>query len=372
MPEQRITISLSSLIWTVVTVLLLIVLWQIRNLLVTFMVAVVLAASIAPVVDGAERLRIPRWLSTIAIYLVLISGLTGVVLLIGPTVVTQIERLIGQMPVYLEVLRALVEGVIVRLSETQAELIRQFLDSQALNNWVLRSSQQLLVRSYSLTRGIVGGFFSFILALFISGYMVADSKALVNGLVRIFPHPWDERLAAQVVPVSYRMGGYIRGRVLVSGVLGVAITTGLSILGLREFALGLGAIAAVTNLIPFLGPILGAFPALLVALSQGGWTILWVLLLFVIIQNLETYVLDPLLVGSAAGVHPLYQLLAVLGGVQVLGIIGALIVPPWIAGGAALLENLYIKPKLMAERKAKRAAIAQTKASPPLSTVNPS
>jgi len=88
-----------------------------------------------------------------------------------------------------------------------------------------------------------------------------------------------------------------------------------------------------------------------VAISQGGWTVLWVLILYVIIQNLETYVLDPLLVGTSVGVHPLYQLLAVIGGAQVLGIIGALIVPPWVAGGAVLLENLYLRPKLMAERR---------------------
>lgn len=371
MSEQRITISLSSLLWLLATVLLLVVLWQIRSLVVTFMVAVVLAASIAPLVDGAERLRIPRWLATIAVYVTLIAGLTGMGLLIGPTVIEQINRLIGQLPFYVDTVRSLLEGLVVRLSETQAALIRDFLDSQALNNWVIRSSQQLLVRSYSLTRGIVGGVFSLILSLFISGYMVVDSKTLINSLLRLFPRPWDERLAAQVVPVSYRMGGYIRGRVLVSGLLGVVTAVGLSLLGLEEFALGLGAIAGLTNLIPFLGPILGAFPALLVALSQGGWPFLWVLLFFIVIQNLETYVLDPLLVGSSVGVHPLYQLLAVLGGAQVLGIVGALIVPPWIAGGTALLENLYLRPKLIAEKRAERAAIA-AKASPATQPPTPS
>jgi predicted PurR-regulated permease PerM len=147
------------------------------------------------------------------------------------------------------------------------------------------------------------------------------------------------------------MGGYIQGRVLVSAILGIAITVGLTVLGLSEFALGLGVIAGFTNLIPFLGPILGAIPALIVAIAQGGLTFLWVLLLFVIIQNLETYVLDPLLVGSSVNVHPLYQLLAVLGGTQVLGIIGAVIVPPWVAGASVLLENLYLKPKQLAEQQ---------------------
>jgi predicted PurR-regulated permease PerM len=138
---------------------------------------------------------------------------------------------------------------------------------------------------------------------------------------------------------------------------------------LREYSLGLGAIAAVTNLIPFLGPILGAIPALVVSLSQGGWLFLWVFVLFVVIQNLETYILDPLLVGSSVGVHPLYQLLSVLGGVQVLGIIGALIVPPWFAGGAALVENLYLRPKIMAE---KRQEVARSKTTPKSATVTPS
>jgi predicted PurR-regulated permease PerM len=157
--------------------------------------------------------------------------------------------------------------------------------------------------------------------------------------------------------MGQRIGGYLRGRIVVSALLSVATGVGLSLLGLKDLAVGLGAIAGVTNLIPFLGPILGAVPALLVAIPQGGWTFLWVLLLYVVAQNLETYILDPLLVGTSVGVHPLYQLLAVLGGAQVLGILGALIVPPWIAGGAVLLENLYLRPKLITERRQRQSSI---------------
>jgi predicted PurR-regulated permease PerM len=250
--------------------------------------------------------------------------------------------------------RSLFENLVIRLGVSDPESvspIRQLFDVQGLTGWVIRSSQDLLVRSYSVTRGILGGVFSLFLALLLSGYMLSGSENLIKGLVSLFPKPWDERLAAQVEPVSQRMGGYIQGRVLVSGILGIAITIGLGFLGLSEFALGLGVIAGFTNLIPFLGPVLGAIPALIVAIAQGGLTFFWVLLLFVIIQNVETYVLDPLLVGSTVNVHPLYQLLAVLGGTQVLGIIGALIVPPWVAGAAVLLENLYLKPKQLAEQQ---------------------
>lgn len=353
--EQRISISLKTLLLVFVAIPLLILLWQLKSLILIVMISVVLACSIAPVVDWAEQWRIPRWLSVVLVYVTLISGLTGIVLLIGPTVFEQIERLIRQQPVYLKKLFTLAEEWALSLSDTRPELVNQLfdrvLDVQALTSWAFRSSQQLLARSYSVTTGIVGGVFSLILSLFISGYMLSDSRVLTRNLVRLLPQPWDQRIAAQIPPISYRIGSYIRGRILVSGILGVGITTSLSFLGLSDFALGLGAIAGVTNLIPFLGPILGAIPALIVAVSQSWWTFLWVLLLYVIIQNLETYVLDPLLVGSSVGVHPLYQLLAVLGGTQVLGIIGALIVPPWVAGGAVLLENLYLQPKLIAEKQ---------------------
>lgn len=347
--EQRISISVSNLLLIIGSFLLLVILWQVRSLLVLLMVAVVLAASISPLVNFAENMRLPRWLGVVIVYLTLISGLTSAVLIIGPPVFDQIEKLLRQLPIFSENISDIFADFVSSLSQNPPDWINQLFDTKSVTNWAIRSSQQLLLRSYSLTKGFLGGVVSLILALFISGYMVADSKTLIKSLVQFFPKPWDKRLENQVLPVTQRMGGYIRGRIIVSAILGVATTTGLGFLGLKDFSLGLGAIAAVTNLIPFIGPILGAVPALIVAIAKGGWLFLWVIILYYIIQNVETYVLDPLLVGSSVGVHPLYQLLSVLVGIQLLGIIGALIIPPWFAGGAALVENLYLKPKLEAE-----------------------
>jgi len=367
--EQRITISTSSLILLLLCIPVLLLLWQLRSLFLLLMIAIVLAASIAPVVDWAERYRIPRWLGVVLTYLSIIAIITGVGIWVGPTVVEQIQRLIRQIPVSLKQVLESAESWVVAFNNERpdfaSELINQFVDVQGLTRWIIRSSQQLLVRSYGVTTGILGGFFSLILALFLSGYMLADSRTLIKNFVRLLPQPWDDRIAAQVGPISNRIGSYIRGRLLVSSILAIATTVSLSVLCLSDFALGSGAISGFTNLIPFLGPILGAIPALVVAISQGGWTFLWVLILYVVIQNLETYVLDPLLVGTSVGVHPLYQLLAVLGGTQVLGIIGALIVPPWIAGGAVLLENLYLRPKLMAERRQRSLKVTTTEETQP-------
>ncbi|MGB0563561.1 MAG: AI-2E family transporter [Spirulinaceae cyanobacterium] len=348
MSERSVTLSLSTLLTVAVATVLTLLAWQLRWLVVVLMVAVVIAATLAPAIDRAVALRIPRWLAVILVYLLLISGFVGLGLLIGPTVFEQLQRLISKLPAYLDKVESISQDWITRLGLSDPMVLQELdkiLDLQSLTNWGFRTSQELLVRSYSLTRGVLGSGLSVLLALLLSGYLLAGSERIVTGLVSLLPAPWDGRLYAQVGLVGQRMGNYIQGRILVSAILSVIISTGLRLLGLEEVALALGAIAGVTNLIPFLGPVLGAVPALIVAIAQGGWLFAWVLLLFVVIQNLETYLLDPLLVGNTVKVLPIYQLLAVLGGTQVLGIVGAIIVPPWLAGGAVLLENLYLKPK---------------------------
>ena len=359
MRDRTISLSISSLVAVFVAIASFLLLWQLKGVLLLLMVAIVLATSIAPVVDFAERFWLPRWLSAALFYLMAIAALVGVFLLIGPTVFEQLQRLIRLVPVATEKLILLAEEKLTpEESAALTDLVRQLFDLQTLTRWTIQTGQELVLRSYSITRGIVGAVLSLILALFFSGYMLADSDRLVQGLSQLLPDPWDSRLQAQMGDVGYRMGTYLRGRLLVSIVLAVMTSLGLQLLGLGEFSLALGAIAGVTNLVPFIGPILGAIPALVVAIAQGGWVVLWVLIFYVILQNLETYLLDPLLVGSAVGVHPLYQLLSVIAGVQLLGILGAVIVPPWFAGASVLVDKLYLQPKLEAARIRKQQEVS--------------
>lgn len=346
------SISFRNIALVAITVLLILLLWQLRSLLVILMISVVLAATLAPIVDCGEKMRIPRWLGVILAYLSIILIITGGGLVIGPTVIAQIERLLQKLPGYLDIITNLTQSLIIRFGITEPQalnLIDQWLDLQALASWAVRSSQKVILSSLGLTRGIVGAIFNILLSIILSGYLLAGSKKLIKDFVSIFPSPWDAKLEAQFPPMSDRMGKYIQGRILVSLILGVAITIGLKFIGISEFALGLGVIAGFTNLIPFFWSCYWLYPCLNSCDRPRGLTFWWVLLLFVIIQNVETYVLDPLLVGSSVEIEPLYQLLAVLGGVQVLGIIGALIVPPWVAGAGVVLENLYLKPKLTKE-----------------------
>ena len=350
--EQRLSISLSGVLVVFAAISAAIIGWQLRGLLLLVMISVVLACSIAPIVSWAERYRIPRWVSALFAYLTIISTLVGVVLLIGPTVLDQIQLLIRQLPLLLRRGITQIEAWLLILNDNRPDFTTQIfdqLDVQATAAWAIRSTRQVALRSFNLTTDILGTLLSLVLAIFISGYMLADSRTLTENFIRLIPSPWDLRVRQSLPMIGNRIGGYIRGRLLVSATLALVTSIGLPFLGLKDFAIGLGAIAGVTNLVPFLGPLLGAIPALIVAIPLGGWPVLWVIIFYVVIQNIETYILDPLLVGNSVGVHPLYQLLAVLGGTQVLGIVGALVVPPWVAGSAVLLERLYLQPKLSAE-----------------------
>lgn len=351
--DSSITISVATLLRIGGMSLGLLLLWQLQNLVVVLMISIVLAATLAPIIQQVESWRAPRWLAVLLVYVSLIGAAITATLVIGPTITEQIQRIFNALPGYLDALTTLLEGWIMQLGISKPEdlgMINQLLDLQALTAWTFRSSQKLILQSVDLTKGLLGGVFNSLLAIILSAYMLSDSQRLIQGLVSLFPHPWEERLAAQVHPVSQRMGAYIQGRLLVSLILGTTVSIGLKLIGITDVALGLGAIAGLTNLIPFFGPVLGVIPALLVAVAQGGWTFVWVFLLFLFIQNIETYVLDPLVVSPSVNVPPLYQLLAVLGGTQVLGIIGALITPPWIAAGGVLIENLYLQPKRQAEQ----------------------
>ncbi|NEO28464.1 MAG: AI-2E family transporter, partial [Kamptonema sp. SIO4C4] len=234
MSEWRVNLSLSTLLTITGGGLLLVLLWQLRWLVVVLMVAIVIASTLSPLIRQAERSKIPRWLAVLCVYLGVLGVLVLFGLIVGPTVAQQIERLVRKLPSYLDVLESLAQDVIVRLGLSDPSVLDQigdFFDIQGLISWGFRTSQELVVRSYGLTRGIVGGFLSLLLALLLSGYMLAGSEKLIDGVVELFPQPWEERLRSLVMPVSQRMGSYIQGRILVSVILGTATSIGLRFLG---------------------------------------------------------------------------------------------------------------------------------------------
>ncbi|MEL7227284.1 MAG: AI-2E family transporter, partial [Cyanobacteria bacterium J06576_12] len=166
--EQRLSISLSGVLIVFAAIASAIIGWQLRGLLLLVMISVVLACSIAPIVDWAEQYRLPRWLGALLTYLAIISTLIGIVLLIGPTVLEQIQLLIRQLPLLLRKAATQAEAWALALNDNRPDFTTQVfdqLDVQAIAAWAVRSTRQVAQRSFSVTTDILGTLLSLVLAI---------------------------------------------------------------------------------------------------------------------------------------------------------------------------------------------------------------
>lgn len=175
---------------------------------------------------------------------------------------------------------------------------------------------------------LFGGIASGITVLVLSFYMVLEGPEIKHGLLDLFPPARHRQIETVLEHVGLKFGGWLRGQLLLGLVIGVAAGMGTWMLGL-PYPFLLGVAAGVTELIPLIGPVLGAIPAVLVALFVGPtWRIAAVIIFFIIIQQTEGNVLVPRVMKRAVGLSPLLTLIAIMVGANLMGIVGALLAVP--------------------------------------------
>ncbi len=191
----------------------------------------------------------------------------------------------------------------------------------------------------------VGGVVDAVIILFIGVYGAADPATYRSGLIQLFPVPKRRRAAEVVDALGGTLRRWLLGQLLVMTIVGVAVTVGLWLLGIK-FALALGLLAFFLEFIPYVGPIASAVPGLLVASSMGSSKLLYVALFYFAIQSAEGYLLSPLIQERAVKIPPALTVLAqVLLGVLVGGF-GLILATPLTAVSLVLVNELYIKDAL--------------------------
>ena len=202
----------------------------------------------------------------------------------------------------------------------------------------------LLANTVRLTAGTVGAVFELLAVLMIAAYLVIDASHIGGMLLALLP-PAARPTAIRLAPaVLNRIGGYVRGQLVSSVCVGVLIAILLALLGVR-YSLLIGAMAAVFNIVPFVGASLAAVLAVLAALNESPILALLTLAAMVGAQTVEGKLLAPHFVGRATGLHPLAVLLALLAGAQLAGLIGALVAVPLLAGLWEIVRALYVEPR---------------------------
>lgn len=297
-----------------------------------FLMGAIVAFILSPLVDRLHEEGFPRPLAILTVYIVLIAAVSLLGYLLVNPLLDQILRLKDKLP--------------AQVSDLQHRINTLHLD-KFLREHKLPTTDRLAQQASSYLSGfgntvfdnlttLVLTSFNFIVNIFLvlvmAFYLLLDGKRLRESLYGLVPESQIERVAFVEATINEVLGGYLRGQLVMSATIGTMAGVGTAVLGV-PYSLVIGVLAGILELVPMLGPWLSSMPAVVIALfSPHPWPlILWVALYFLIIQQLESNVIGPRITGHAVGLHPLGALMALLVGIELDGILGALFAVP-VAG----------------------------------------
>jgi predicted PurR-regulated permease PerM len=321
-----------------------------------FLVGSVIALLLDPLVRGLERARVPRGVAVAFVYLSFAAALVVAIVALATVVVDQTATAANRFNDYFTERGG-------RTGQTSADRdvdrLQRWLNAHHLRSFHVREKGHEVVKRVrerdvgKYTSRVVDfaegtavsvgkGLFATILLLVISIYMLLDMPRFGRFLDRRFPPSEGESL---LLRVEHALTAYVRGQLLLSLIIGASAGVGLYLLGAlgwmpggQKYALLFGAWVAVTEVMPYVGPWLGAIPPFVYALVVHPVSALWVAALFLVIHQIEGHIVVPNVMGSALRMHPLLVIFGLLAGTEVYGLPGALVALPLLAAARATWE----------------------------------
>lgn len=320
--RQVIDLSILTIVKFFLVVISLIFLYLIKEVLAILFVALILASAVDPWVDGLERIKFPRWLSILLIYLLLVVIIFFVVYLLIPPLVSQVGQLAQNFPEYFQKIGFAIDS----LKNFSAE--HGVLGELDNGISILKGNLSGAVSSVmSKVADIFGGIVSFFIVLVIAFYMTVEESAVKRTLTFILPVTYQPFALQLINKVQRKIGDWLKGQLILSGIIGLMAYVGLLILGVN-YALILAVVAAVGEFVPYVGPVLAAIPAIILAFTQSPIKGGFVLILYIIIQQLENHLLVPKVMQKAVGLNPIISVIALLIGAKIAGLVGVVLAIP--------------------------------------------
>lgn len=348
--ERRLRFGAEELKLFLLLLLLLVLLgWVVRrsalllSLLAPFLIAGVLSYALNPAVLFLKGKGLSRTKAVATLFLTFLLFLLGLSLSIFPMLGEELTRLGDMLPeLSQEWYRRFADWYETHLSnqplvpESLSGLLDYFdVELKSLTEWLLQSSGSLFQGISMLASSLV----SLVTIPVLTFYFMKDGEKIFELLKKSIP----PRIRSHVFPVLQAidgvLSGFIRGQILVALFVGVLSGMALLLLGI-DFWILLGLIAGITNIIPYLGPFIGAIPAVLVTLATNPGRTLWVILAFVIIQQVESSLVSPKIVGNRVGLHPTLIILSLLLGGALGGLVGLIVAVPLAAVLKVLVQAL--------------------------------
>ena len=315
---SKIEISHRTIIFTVIFLLALWVLFQIRDILFLVFIAFILMTALRPLVDWLAWARVPRVLAILLIYTI-VFGFFGVSFAgTIPTLVIQSTKFMQELPTFLEKV-----------------LPYWNIDARSLSAQIAPISENIV----KLTVGIFSNLVTTLTILVFTFYFLLERKNLESLFASIMGENAAERVIVTLKEVESRLGAWVNGQILLMAIIGVSVYMGLSLLHV-EFALPLAIIAGVLEIVPMIGPIVSAVPAVLVALTISPFLALSVIALYFILQQVENNIFVPIILKKSVGLSPIVTIFALMVGGRLAGIVGAILAVPIVLVLQVVLRTL--------------------------------
>jgi predicted PurR-regulated permease PerM len=316
-----------------------ILLWAaflVRNVLLLLYISGLLAIGFSPIVRLIERqhvlpigTRVPRWLAILVLYLAILGTLTGIGFMIVPPLVEQGKELWQAAP---EMAGRAQDFLIEKGLLTHRITWQEAVERAPVGE----SGGQAVGTVVGAVFGVLGGLFGFFTILILTFYLLVEGDRLGNNFLKLFPLDRRPRVAQASRDITVKVSAWLGGQMLLAGVIGTTSAIGLWLMGIPFFYV-LALISAVGELIPVVGPILAAIPAVAVAATVSMNKVLLVVIFFVVQQQFENHVLVPKVMERQVGVSAVTVIVALLIGGHLLGIAGAILAVPT----AAILQVLF-------------------------------
>ncbi|HQE92274.1 MAG TPA: AI-2E family transporter [Anaerolineae bacterium] len=355
LPRRRQLILLSAALLLIGAVI-----WTARTVLLPYILGLVLAYVIAPLVKFFEQRflwlsqrrhlgflhRVARGLAIGVVYLLVLAALVGFFAVFVPILIEQGKALWASRETIWQYISRLGDDVI-----TQYRLLPEQVRAQIDENLTKFGEQvgKIIQQAMGGTAVVISYTFGLVLAILIIPfwmfYLLLDSHKLKQTLVRSIPLPIREDVLKIAALIDAVFASYLRGQLLLALTIGLASTIFFGIAGV-QFALILGVIAGLFELIPNIGPILGAIPAILVALAQNPTLALATTIYAVVIQQVENIFITPRVLGRSVKLHPALVMVVLAIGSEIGGVIGLFLAPVVTAGLRDLFRYIYFRLEL--------------------------
>lgn len=311
-------------------------LWVIRPVLAPFLMAVVIAYLVAPLVNALTGRGLSRGWAIFLVYAVLLGAGALTVSKLLPAVLVETRRLTEAIPTYSLGAREMVDGFQQRVRDLGVPPNLRDVMDRHITELEVRSVHALdsLLDPTSIQQ-LAGFLLSLLLAPVLAIYLLKDQERFKDRFVSALPRRYRMEILGLLRGLDAVLAGFVRGQIFLAVIVGSMAALSTTLLGLR-YALLLGIWAGLTEFIPFVGPVLGAVPAVLAGLSVSPFLAIQVVVAFAIIQQVENAVLQPKIMGETVGLHPLVVMLSALSGGYLWGTWGLILALP-LVGIARLL-----------------------------------